>query len=187
MIAGASCGQWAQSGFWHDPVDNGGAYVMFAQYNNGDCGSNCTSPCVNKWGPITNGGQNHQYWQDYVTDSQCPSSCEALNVDVTNFLVTPFNIFASWSQPISNQFLGEVGNLATDMPGNPADGYATYTQMQWQETNPGQPFSGYDTNFYTSPYYNNGNIYRWTHDSVVNGGGSRGNAMDIWTYYEYTP
>jgi hypothetical protein len=183
MISGSGSGEWAQAGIWHDPVNNAGAYVFFAQYNNGGAVSGkCVSPCVNRFGAVTNNGQVHQYWEQYLSSGQ-----EALNVDLTNFLTTPFNISSAWVQPFNNQFFGEVGNFATDQPGNPADGVETFTQMQWQETNPGHPWSGYDTPFYGVPLGNDQNPLRWTYDGIVDHGGTEGNAFDIWTYYEYTP
>ncbi len=167
MIAGnaGSC-QYAQAGFvrWYASPD-----YFFAQDN--DCGGMVDTT----FGASPGYGQTHHYWAQW--DSSC--SCIHENVGVTIFQSTPWNPYSVWNEPFSNQWLGETHHLASDMPGNPSVGYNTYTQMQVQQSG-----SGSWTNTLPATSYANSNIYRYDYDAVVYHS-SYGNAMDIWTYYEY--
>jgi hypothetical protein len=71
-------------------------------------------------GPVTvfastvNAGEVHQYWQQYGPDA---SGQWHSNVDVTRIINTPTGHLAYGWVGYSQQFLGEVKYLSSDMPG----------------------------------------------------------------------
>lgn len=107
MIADSDGLGWAQSGFERGYA--GGLYHFAQQY---DGFSNLrTQYSVN----TVPAGEVHRYWQQY--DPAC--SCIHSNVDLTRFLSSTFNPFASWSRtrPWSPQFLGEARYRESDIAG----------------------------------------------------------------------
>src|ERR1035437_846487 len=168
MLAGnlALRRQYAQTGFvrFYGTPD-----YFFSQDNR------CTGVIDTVLGASPAYGQTHHYW------TQWNPFCSCLNelVDVSIFQTTSFDPRLAWTQPFSNQWLGETHYLATDMPGNPSVGYTTFTQMQVELDS-----SKTWTNTLPALYYQDDNIFRYTHDAVVSHPGL-GNVMDIWTYYGY--
>jgi len=167
MLAGNSTSQYAQTGFIR--TYNGPDYFFAQDNNNGVVDTKYSTA------PLSSYGQTHHYWVQWRTTCTCLRE----NVDATIFQETPFNPKITWSEPFSNQWMGETHYLASDMPGNPTEGYTTYTLMQVQDV-----ASGNFSNTLPTIQYANTNIFRYNHDVVVNHP-TYGNALDIWTYYEY--
>ncbi|HEX3797002.1 MAG TPA: hypothetical protein VHV57_21090 [Acidimicrobiales bacterium] len=194
MIAGSGPGQWAQAGFESASGYRGGAYVYFTQYNDGNTSNTCNGVCSTWLDPTgtTNDGANNLYYEAYYTFAPCYLGCEALVVNSTVETFTPFSIYGTvpgwsgWSHSLP-EFSGEAYNAATDVPGNGTDGWATFTQMEYENgQNLSNTWSGYDNPFFTAAV-DGTNDPRATHDAVINGGGTRGNAMDVYCDSTCTP
>lgn len=161
MLAGDSSCDYAQAGFVrvYDTDD-----YFFAQSD--DCGTVDTT-----FGASPTFNQTHQYWVQWVPSC----SCLRQNVDVTIFQSTPWNPKSVWSRPFSNQWLGEVHYKASDIPGNPTEGFTSYTSMQVQKSSTSDW-----TNTLPSTTAVNTDTSRYNHS-----GGIVDNFMTIWTYYGY--
>jgi hypothetical protein len=166
MIQGARTCQYAQSGFVRT---YGGTDFFFAQDNK------CTGAINTTYGSQPSYGQTHHYWEEWLTTCGCVRQI----VDSTIFQHTPWNPKTKWTKPFASDWLGETHYLASDVPGNPTEGYTTFTKMQVQK----KATSSF-TNALPTITYLNGNGFRYDHDSVVRHT-TIGNVIDIWTYYEY--
>jgi len=163
MIAGNGFLQYAQAGFirWYGSPD-----YFFAQDNDGG------APRTTFGVALANYGETHQYWDQWSAGCNCVQEV----VDVTIFQSTPYNPRTAWTQPFSNQWLGEVKYTASDMPGNSTEGWTTYTLMQVQLA-----ANSLWTNTLPVIGYVNNNPARWSHDTVVGHPAPVGNAYDLWT------
>lgn len=138
---------------------------FFAEYDNG----NCQTGFVVVYGvTLSNFGEVHHYWDQFVPSC----NCEYENVDVTTFQTTPFNP-KNWTEPVRSTWSGEDTYLGSDMPGNPGEGYTSFTGLQVQQWN------GAYTNTLPALGSLNDNVLRYTHTNVS------GNAFTLGTWYEY--
>jgi hypothetical protein len=104
LASNAGGGGYVQSGFMRA---YGSLIYHFAEQNRD--GSSYTRV----YGSPISVGEIHRYWQQW--DSTC--SCLHSNVDTTRFMNSSFDPFSVWTTPFSEQFVGEVKHVASDMPG----------------------------------------------------------------------
>jgi hypothetical protein len=209
MIAGSGSNQYAQAGERRDDgctTGCNGAVRQYVEYNNGTPGSQCNVQvesyvCEQAFGSGVANGENDLYFVEYYTGGPWPScelgcealiwcqglsTCEAGEVTPFNPVFGSYPGYAGWTEPFSNQYLGEDYNVYSDIPGGPNGGWVTYQEMQVKATGSNNPpWTGYDNSFpsgdeaYT-PTGVTPNNPRSNHDTVVNHGGTVGNAMDIY-------
>src|SRR5699024_5180440 len=108
MIAGQGACEWAQSGFenrYNKPIQH------FAQV-----AKNCGSVTTVYWPTNLVSGEKHAYRSLYNSSTGRVES----KVDTTIFITSIFPMFGTWTQPFDVQFMGEVGYMASGMPGSPS-------------------------------------------------------------------
>lgn len=113
MIEGAQTNspcEWAQSGFERNAAD-GVNLSYFAQITR-DCFRMQTLYSLPL--PTSVAGTRHIFRSTVQPDSSYIASV----VDSTTYLISDFNVFATWSYPYEPQFLGEASYVENDIPGN---------------------------------------------------------------------